>query len=68
MVYTQERLRTAVRDREDILSIVTHDLRNPLTAILMSAEAIESETRNLAEEKLRFAIAGVRIRSAEWPD
>lgn len=34
---TEERLRRAVREREDVLAIVAHDLRNPLSAIrLMS--------------------------------
>lgn len=59
--YTQEQLRAAVRDREDILAIVTHDLRNPLTAMLMTADAMERETGSLAEdEPLRFGIAAMR--------
>lgn len=59
--YTQEQLRTSVRDREDILAIVSHDLRNPLTAILMAADAIEKETRGvIGHERLIAAIAGVR--------
>lgn len=58
---TQERLRAAVRDREDILSVVTHDLRNPLTGILMAADAMERQTCNLPENKrLRCAIEGMR--------
>jgi PAS domain S-box-containing protein len=32
--HTQEQLRTAVRDREEILALVTHDLRSPLSAIM----------------------------------
>lgn len=59
--YTQEQLRASVRDREDILAIVTHDLRNPLTVILMAADAIEKETRGVIEdESILTAIAGVR--------
>jgi signal transduction histidine kinase len=59
--YTQEQLRASVRDREDILAVVTHDLRNPLTAMLMAADALERETRSLADhERLRVAIAGMR--------
>ena len=59
--YTQEQLRASVRDREDILAIVTHDLRNPLTTMLMAADAMERETRTLAkDERLRLAIAGMR--------
>ena len=34
---TQEQLRQAVRDREEILAMVAHDLRNPLSGIIMSA-------------------------------
>lgn len=40
LMHTQQQLRTAVRDREDILAIVAHDLRNPLTSIMMIADAI----------------------------
>jgi PAS domain S-box-containing protein len=59
--HTQEQLRVAVRDREDILAIVTHDLRNPLTALLMAADAMARETHSLAaDEPLRLAIAGMR--------
>ncbi len=36
--HTQEQLRAAVRDREEILAIVTHDLRNPLAGLLMGAD------------------------------
>jgi signal transduction histidine kinase len=43
--YTQEQLRTAVRDREEILAIVTHDLRNPLSGLLMGAAAAERKAR-----------------------
>ena len=44
---TQEQLRTAVRDREDILAIVSHDLRNPLSGLMMSATAAERLAANL---------------------
>ena len=49
LVHTQEQLRQAVRDREDILAIVSHDLRNPLASIMMNADAIKWESRALAE-------------------
>lgn len=39
--HTQEQLRAAVRDREQILAIVTHDLRSPLHGIAMGATAVE---------------------------
>lgn len=59
--YTQEQLRASVRDRENILAIVTHDLRNPLTAILMAADALDKETRAITEnESILAAIASMR--------
>jgi signal transduction histidine kinase len=45
--HTQEQLRDAVRDREEILAIVAHDLRNPLTALTMGATAVEHQSRRL---------------------
>ena len=46
--HTQEQLRAAVRDREEILAIVTHDLRNPLAGLLMGAAAAERQARVIA--------------------
>ncbi|GEM_PF-1639976 len=45
---TQEQLRAAVRDREDILAVVTHDLRSPLSAIMTMAATLELKARALA--------------------
>jgi PAS domain S-box-containing protein len=45
--HTQEQLRAAVRDREEILAIVAHDLRNPLTGLMMGASAVEHQARRL---------------------
>lgn len=45
--HTQEQLRAAVRDREEILAIVTHDLRNPLSGLMMGATAAERKAREL---------------------
>jgi signal transduction histidine kinase len=44
---TQEQLRTAVRDREDILAVVTHDLRSPLSSITTLAGALQLKARSL---------------------
>jgi signal transduction histidine kinase len=44
---TQEQLRVAVRDREEILATVTHDLRNPLAGLMMGAAAAEHKARGL---------------------
>jgi PAS domain S-box-containing protein len=45
--HTQEQLRAAVRDREEILAVVTHDLRNPLSGLSMAATALERKLRDL---------------------
>ena len=44
---TQEQLRAAVSDREEILAIVAHDLRNPLTGLMIGASAVEQSARKL---------------------
>ena len=46
---TQEQLRAAVRDREQLLAVVTHDLRNPLNAILATTMLIDSKAAALAD-------------------
>jgi len=38
----QEQLRSAVRDREEILAIVAHDLRNPLGSIMLGASTAQA--------------------------
>ncbi|MEI7035683.1 PAS domain-containing sensor histidine kinase [Fulvimonas yonginensis] len=38
---TQQQLRTAVRDREQLLAFVAHDLRNPLAGLMLLAGSIE---------------------------
>ena len=48
LVRTQEQLRDAVRDREEILAIVTHDLRNPLAGLMMGASGLERQAAQLA--------------------
>jgi len=51
----EEALRRAVRQREDVVSIVSHDLRNPLGVVLAASEIIldlpldEQEQRHQAE-------------------
>ncbi|NMO23573.1 sensor histidine kinase, partial [Pyxidicoccus fallax] len=59
------RLQRALRTRDDFLSSVAHDLRNPLTVIKMRASLLSSEVakqRELAPERL--ASAASRILTA----
>jgi len=44
---TQEQLRAAVRDREEILALVTHDLRSPLGAIMTLAATVALKAQQL---------------------
>lgn len=44
---TQEQLRAAVRERENILAIVTHDLRSPLSAIKTLAMTVGMKAARL---------------------
>jgi PAS domain S-box-containing protein len=44
---SQEQLRRAVRDREELLAAVTHDLRNPLSALMLMATTAEHKARAL---------------------
>lgn len=58
---TQEQLRAAVRDREQILAVVAHDLRNPLSALALRAATAESQARALAGAgPLRATTASMR--------
>lgn len=41
----QQQLRSAVHDREQLLALVAHDLRNPLAAIVLLAATIENLDR-----------------------
>jgi signal transduction histidine kinase len=51
----EEALRRAIRTREDVVSIVSHDLRNPLGVVLAASDILldlpldEAERRNQAE-------------------
>lgn len=57
---TQEQLRAAVRDREHILAVVAHDLRNPLNGIMLRAAYAERQARTLpGAEELRTSAASI---------
>ncbi|HEY0885073.1 MAG TPA: PAS domain-containing sensor histidine kinase [Ramlibacter sp.] len=44
---TQEHLRQAVRDREHLLAVVSHDLRSPLTVVSLTAAVLEQQLAGL---------------------
>jgi signal transduction histidine kinase len=54
----------ATRAREEILGIVSHDLRNPLSAIMMCASALD-EGMTGAAESLRYMVTAI-ADSASW--
>jgi PAS domain S-box-containing protein len=57
---TQEQLRAAVREREEILAVVAHDLRNPLQAIVNYLRGIEREIDSLPPDgKIRTFLPAV---------
>lgn len=57
----QEQLRAAVREREHILAVVAHDLRNPLSTLTLRAAALEQRGRSLAGgEAVAAGAAAVR--------
>lgn len=57
---TQEQLRAAVREREEILAVVAHDLRNPLQAIANYLRSIERDVEELpTDSRLRKSVAAM---------
>ena len=54
----------AVRARDEVLSIVSHDLRNPVSTVAMSASLLLDTDLQLSDEQ-RQAQLGVIARSAE---
>lgn len=59
----EEELRQAVRAREEVVAVVSHDLRNPLASITSAAELL-LEIDDLPPEKRREHLAGI-ARSGE---
>ncbi len=54
----------ATRAREEILGIVSHDLRNPLSAIMMCASALDEGMAG-ANDSLRYMVTAI-TDSASW--
>jgi signal transduction histidine kinase len=59
-----QQARVAVRDRDDVLAIVSHDLRNPINAILLSATMLHEFAPDGLSERDRRQVEVIR-RSAE---
>jgi len=55
-----ERASSVLRDREEILAVVTHDLRSPLNLLTMLAVATEQDARKLNANRLRTSAALMR--------
>jgi signal transduction histidine kinase len=54
---------TAVRTRDDVLAVVSHDLRNPLSSILLNARVL-SQRLPADDDVIRRALGGIQ-RGAE---
>ena len=54
----------ATRARDEILGIVSHDLRNPLSAIAMCGSALD-ESLSTADDGVRYMVDTIR-QSADW--
>jgi light-regulated signal transduction histidine kinase (bacteriophytochrome) len=52
----------AVQARDELIAVVSHDLRSPLTAILMTAETISRSAPAGDEERARLHVGAERIR------
>ena len=59
--HTQEQLRAAVREREEILAIVTHDLRTPLNSLMLGAAAAERQASVLPGGERVRALAATLV-------
>ncbi|MDP9140288.1 MAG: hybrid sensor histidine kinase/response regulator [Pseudomonadota bacterium] len=53
--HARDRLAKSVKEREDVVDIVAHDLKNPLTCVLFAAQALH---RNPGSEQRRAELAG----------
>lgn len=51
----------AVRTREDVLAVVSHDLRNPLNAVNLAASLMQTSTTISAEDREQLEIIGISV-------
>ena len=47
---TEDALRSAVRARENVLAVVSHDLRNPITSVLLGTQHLKARIANLSDD------------------
>lgn len=57
----------AIRQRDEVMSIVTHDLRSPLGAITLNAQALEELTRGVGDARVRQMLSTMN-ESVQWMD
>jgi signal transduction histidine kinase len=57
--------KSAIRAREDLLAIVSHDLRNPLSTIVLSATLIESSAGQNLDPRLKKKTEGILRAAAQ---
>lgn len=60
----REEAEAAVRSRDEVLSIVSHDLRNPVNTVAMSAAVLNDPDIQLGEDERRVQF-GIIARSAQ---
>jgi len=60
----EQNLSRAIQSREELLAVVSHDLRNPLSAVLMSASTILRKVPAATEEHKLARTQAERIKSA----
>lgn len=60
-----EAAQRAVQDRDDLLSIVSHDLRNPLNAIRIASDELADPTLESGERKMMVAAVQRALRRAD---
>ena len=64
LVRTQEQLRVAVRDREHILAVVAHDLRNPLSSVMARAALLAKKAAGMPQGQECVAAAVSIVESS----